>query len=726
MKNLLQAISLAAFLFFFGYSFSYAGGFNSVHSPDGMNVIAAGDFGNVFRSVNGGTSWSKYSFGAVNFKSVYSLGSDVWISTSDGKIYKANTTSFILTPYSTGVTTSINSVYFVDANNGYACGDNGLVFKSVNGGLVWTSSNSGISNDKLNSIFFKDLQNGIVVGDNGKVFVTANGGASWTPENMTTARNLRDVKIFSDGMAVVGEWGTLFVKPNSGSWSEVITKTRTDIRSVAGSSYNDIHVCGGGGFIRNNKNNSLNFYNFEQNPMLADLVDIVYSDNSTGYAVSSLNDAIIKTTNGGTSWDLTAGATVTYNWAAKPGASGNFLGNNLCLHPTDRDAVFIAFGNQVYRSGNKGDVWNSVGSNIPSGNTPHSFYVSPIDTNIWMMAMASGSGGDKIYRTSNYGQTWTEVGPGLNFSNYGQPLEMDQNDPHTFYFAPDNGGFYKSTDDGLTFTEVSNNYPFRSPCDILVMWDDSNTLFLADGITGSGQAKLYKSVNQGANWTLVNTASASEIPSMCNTAFDKSVVWSTEWNGYNIYKSTNFGDTWSVHHSNSFSGWGSDICHEDPTVMLTGSWSSRATISINSGETWTDVSAGLQGHGGGIMIADRGFILAHQGNNIYKLNVTYNVIATAISENNISSVPKDFNLAQNFPNPFNPTTKIVYDIPESGNVSLKVYDQLGKEVSTLVNSFRNAGSYEITFDGTALSTGIYFYKLDVNGLTSTKKMILVK
>ena len=99
---------------------------------------------------------------------------------------------------------------------------------------------------------------------------------------------------------------------------------------------------------------------------------------------------------------------------------------------------------------------------------------------------------------------------------------------------------------------------------------------------------------------------------------------------------------------------------------------------------------------------------------------------TSISENTLTGIPDKFSLGQNYPNPFNPSTKIRFDVPNSGNVSLKVYNELGKEVSTLVNSFKNAGSYEINFDASVLSSGIYFYKLQSEGLSSTKKMLLVK
>jgi len=85
-----------------------------------------------------------------------------------------------------------------------------------------------------------------------------------------------------------------------------------------------------------------------------------------------------------------------------------------------------------------------------------------------------------------------------------------------------------------------------------------------------------------------------------------------------------------------------------------------------------------------------------------------------------------YELFDNHPNPFNPSTKIVYQIPERGNVSLKVYDMLGKEVTTLVEEYRDKGRYEINFDAGNLASGIYIYQLRANNYIATKKMILMK
>jgi hypothetical protein len=89
-------------------------------------------------------------------------------------------------------------------------------------------------------------------------------------------------------------------------------------------------------------------------------------------------------------------------------------------------------------------------------------------------------------------------------------------------------------------------------------------------------------------------------------------------------------------------------------------------------------------------------------------------------------VVNNFDLAQNYPNPFNPTTKIAYSIASKSDVSLKVYNLLGQEVATLVNSVKNAGTHEVKFDASQLSSGVYFYTLSTGDFVSTKKMMLIK
>ncbi|MGB5893268.1 MAG: T9SS type A sorting domain-containing protein, partial [Ignavibacteriaceae bacterium] len=88
--------------------------------------------------------------------------------------------------------------------------------------------------------------------------------------------------------------------------------------------------------------------------------------------------------------------------------------------------------------------------------------------------------------------------------------------------------------------------------------------------------------------------------------------------------------------------------------------------------------------------------------------------------------PYSFNLDQNFPNPFNPTTSIRFSLPSERFISLTVYDVLGSEIVTLVNEEKPAGEYEVEFNSKGLTSGIYFYQLKVGKFIETKKMILLK
>ncbi|HTY11469.1 MAG TPA: T9SS type A sorting domain-containing protein [Bacteroidota bacterium] len=91
-----------------------------------------------------------------------------------------------------------------------------------------------------------------------------------------------------------------------------------------------------------------------------------------------------------------------------------------------------------------------------------------------------------------------------------------------------------------------------------------------------------------------------------------------------------------------------------------------------------------------------------------------------------STVPGKFDLAQNYPNPFNPTTTINYSVPQSGFVTLKVYNLLGQEVATLFSGTQQPGNHTAVFDGSKLSSGVYFYRLEANSSSLTKKLVLMK
>ncbi len=91
-----------------------------------------------------------------------------------------------------------------------------------------------------------------------------------------------------------------------------------------------------------------------------------------------------------------------------------------------------------------------------------------------------------------------------------------------------------------------------------------------------------------------------------------------------------------------------------------------------------------------------------------------------------TETPAAYRLSHNYPNPFNPITTIAYGIPQSGNVTLKIFDMAGREVRTLVNEYKDAGYYVVNFNGSSLASGTYIYRIESGRFVSAKKMILLK
>ena len=89
-------------------------------------------------------------------------------------------------------------------------------------------------------------------------------------------------------------------------------------------------------------------------------------------------------------------------------------------------------------------------------------------------------------------------------------------------------------------------------------------------------------------------------------------------------------------------------------------------------------------------------------------------------------IPASFNLSQNYPNPFNPVTKINYSLPQTSFIKIKVFDLLGREISTLVQEQKSAGSHVVIFDGSSLGSGVYIYRMEAGNFMDTKKLLLMK
>ncbi|MDP1995514.1 MAG: T9SS type A sorting domain-containing protein, partial [Ignavibacteria bacterium] len=174
------------------------------------------------------------------------------------------------------------------------------------------------------------------------------------------------------------------------------------------------------------------------------------------------------------------------------------------------------------------------------------------------------------------------------------------------------------------------------------------------------------------------------------------------------------------------------------------------TVVYNAAENWwgtvdsIDISKGIRNSATGIINYKSWLhqkvefpVISSTDNGIHRNNIFNNTYRNVYVKGNPTSIKYDnhetsptFNLFQNYPNPFNPATAITYQLPKSGNVTLKIFDILGNEVKTLVNEQKEMGRYTVQFSteggASSLASGMYIYRLRANDYSSTKKMLLLK
>ncbi|HAP36424.1 MAG TPA: hypothetical protein DCQ28_10945 [Bacteroidetes bacterium] len=153
---------------------------------------------------------------------------------------------------------------------------------------------------------------------------------------------------------------------------------------------------------------------------------------------------------------------------------------------------------------------------------------------------------------------------------------------------------------------------------------------------------------------------------------------------------------------------------------------SQCYQSTNNGTTWEQIENNILTIDGnasltGLFAASNGHLFGGTTSGLFK---SAQITTTVIKSTSIA--PGTFSLSQNYPNPFNPSTAIKFTTGDVGMVTLKVFDILGREVSTLVNEVKEAGSYTINFNASTLSGGVYYAQLQCGTRIESKKMLLVK
>lgn len=189
-------------------------------------------------------------------------------------------------------------------------------------------------------------------------------------------------------------------------------------------------------------------------------------------------------------------------------------------------------------------------------------------------------------------------------------------------------------------------------------------------------------------------------------------------------KTDDGGNNWFYQSSNTQNEL-RKVCFTDTTTGYAVGLKGTLLKTTNGGNSWSKIDVGITTDLYSVSVESDSAIWVVGDSGLVLKNKEFYLIITN-SFNSKQQKAFEFKLEQNYPNPFNPTTVINYEIPFNEYVTIKIYNVLGKEVATLVNMYKIKGNYNIIFDASKLSSGVYFYQLRSGNSMFIKKMLLLK
>jgi photosystem II stability/assembly factor-like uncharacterized protein len=358
---------------------------------------------------------------------------------------------------------------------------------------------------------------------------------------------------------------------------------------------------------------------------------------------------------------------------------------------------------------------NLVFQQMPSGTSQRLNGIRISNNRYQDDASAVGNNGTVLIST-NAGVNWTSLNSGTTAN-----LNGIDHSPY-FYAVGDNGTIlYSGSFGGSLAQQTSGTTRNLKAVTISVL---TPQVTVAVGEKGT----ILRTSNTGYNWNNVS------IP---DTTFDfyamsqrgiyfSSDVFVAVGSGGRIYKSTDLGETWQQKSSGTTSTLRSIYFHSSDSGVVVGD-NGTVRLTTNGGETWFTNSNFNSP-------SSRSYKAVSL---VYRNNKTFCAVSDTMffaSEEPLTvgiqpvtaEIPSEFSLSQNYPNPFNPSTKIRFELPKSSFTKLAVFDITGKEIETLVSENMHTGTYEYEWNAVNMPSGVYFYKLEADGFTETRKMILIK
>ncbi len=482
------------------------------------------------------------------------------------------------------------------------------------------------------------------------------------------------------------------------------------------------------------------------------ITDIAISSFSSGL-VSVCGSGVIQSPDAGETWQQNCSTPVGEAW------QGNSLemlhAEAIAFHPNDPDIVYAGYDEfGLFRSEDNGLSFIRLDStqNPALGTLQELDAVKDI--------MVDPDNGD-LYISRWQGSSWLQQSGGIVFSSdggnsirsisYGLPsgrcdLILDKNSgtpgSRTLYAAIYEWGMYKSINSGVSWEAINTGLGAnaRNVWEIAIDPDDSSTLFLGINSHCNDMDGLYKSIDGGASWMQQLSFPVGDV--LAIQIDESGTIWGSVTNDYDwsnsggLYQSTDGGISWIQMHNHSRIidievhpiDQNTILATGQPMNMIGGD-APELLLSISGGAEWQDISLGIQ---------NGAFSFAHfnphrpdqiyvgtRGGGIWRHDDMFT--GTRIE----NEAPQTFNLDQNFPNPFNPSTNIHYELSTESNVSLWIYDVRGRIIQTLVSDYQPAGRYDVVWnaeaaDGNSIGAGVYFVRLTAGLESQTIKMLHLK
>ncbi len=375
----------------------------------------------------------------------------------------------------------------------------------------------------------------------------------------------------------------------------------------------------------------------------------------------------------------------------------NGMGNQPVVSLTSSGSNIFAGtygGGGVYLSTNNGTSWT-----LTSLNNQYVISFAVNGNNIF-----AGTDGIGVYLSTNNGTIWTQAG--LNSRSVPSLAVNGIN-----IFAGTDYGVYLSTNNGTNWTLTSLQFT--------IGW--SLAVSGSNIFAGTQNNGVYLSTNNGTNWTQTSLNNQNVYSLAVN---GNNIFAGTGYPGNGLYLSTNNGTTWTQTSLNNVSAFSLAVNGNNifAGIYLYNIYDG-VMVSNDNGGNWIQRNEGFPKNTSVYAFCIlNNYIFGGTGNCVYRRPLNELIGIQPIS----NEVPNQFSLSQNYPNPFNPSTVISFQLAVNSFASLKVYDLLGREVATLVNEKLQPGTYEVDWDGTNYSSGLYYYKLVAAGFTETKKMVLIK